>query len=223
MSLFSHYPDKPRADECQSAYLILCNAHDAASSFLEIFGDVRRARKAHGTPTDEEQDLLRAVLVFASAGLDSMVKQLVRDALDAVVHRDEGASAMFKQFIERRLGRGEALDKKFVAEVLADLEPRDRLIAELVADATSRSLQSTDQILRSAALFDIPSDDLVVNQRALSEIFTMRNQIVHEMDVDFDQPNRNRRSRRKQHIIDATNVVFDLSEKFLSGVDKKLR
>lgn len=77
MSRFSHYPERPRSGDCSNAYTILCNSHDTASSFLETFEAVRSARNARGAPTDEEQDLLRACVVFAGAGLDSMVKQLV--------------------------------------------------------------------------------------------------------------------------------------------------
>jgi hypothetical protein len=38
-----------------------------------------------GMSTDEEQDLLRAMLVTAAPGLDAMTKQLIRDALPKVV------------------------------------------------------------------------------------------------------------------------------------------
>jgi hypothetical protein len=88
---------KPSNKQCENAYLILCNAHDASSSFLEIFNNVRTTRKAKGTPTDEEQDLLRAMLTFAGAGLDSMVKQLIVDALPSVVRRDTIAQEILKK------------------------------------------------------------------------------------------------------------------------------
>src|SRR5690349_10645733 len=95
-SQFHYFPHVPASSLCQNAYVILCNAHDAASSFLEAFQDVRKARRAKGMPTDEEQDLLRAMLLFASAGLDSLVKQLIRDALPAVLESNEAAAEMFK-------------------------------------------------------------------------------------------------------------------------------
>ena len=72
MSRFQHYPNRPATEATQNAFTILCSTHNAASSFLDIFEATRRTRKAKGTPTDEEQNLLRAMLVFAGAGLDSM-------------------------------------------------------------------------------------------------------------------------------------------------------
>jgi len=47
---------------------------------------------------------LRAMVLFAGAGLDSMVKQLTRDALAVIIEQDKGATVQFKDYIERRLG-----------------------------------------------------------------------------------------------------------------------
>ena len=221
-SLFQHYPEKPRNAECQSAHLILCNAHDAASSFLDIFTSARKNRKAKGTPTDEEQDLLRAMLTFASAGLDSTVKQLVSDALPAIIDRDPGAGDMFVRFVERRLTSGEGIDRRFLAGVLAHVEPRNRLLEELVEDLRSGSLQSRDQLLRTASFFNIPSHKISDNPQLLTDIFRARNQIVHEMDIDFEQSNRNRRPRAKSPMTSHTNELFRIGRVFLAEVDQKL-
>jgi hypothetical protein len=222
-SRFKHYPSEPKSTACQNAYAILCNAHDAASSFLDIFETVRQARGAKGMPTDEEQDLLRAMLIFAAAGLDSMAKQLVTDALSMVIERDPGATEMFKRFIERRLKRAEELDRRFLAHILGDQQPRVRLLDELVADLTSGSLQSTEELLRVAASFNIPSNDICRQPAYLSKIFIARNEIAHEMDVDFSQANRTRRPRAKDMMTSFTSEIFKVSASFLSEVDRKLR
>jgi hypothetical protein len=44
------------------------------------------------------------MVLFAGAGLDSMVKQLTRDALAVIIEQDKGATVQFKDYIERRLG-----------------------------------------------------------------------------------------------------------------------
>ena len=70
-SLFNHYPDNPNRNECNFAYLILARCHTTPlAHFLNIFQTTKAARNARGAATDEEQDLLRAMLGFASAGLD---------------------------------------------------------------------------------------------------------------------------------------------------------
>ncbi len=221
-SLFSHMPEEPRNQHCQLAYTILCKAHDASSSFLDTFNTVRRERNARGTATDEEQDLLRAMLVFASAGLDSLVKQLVKDALPALLQANQGAITMFKTFVERRIRSREEIDHRLLADVLADKNPKDRLVFLLVEDLTSRSLQSTEEILKIAAYFDIPSQEIASDPRKLTELFSVRNQIAHEMDVDFLQSNRNRRPRARNTMKKHTNEVFRLSKALLEGVDSRI-
>ena len=221
-SLFQHYPERPANRLCDSAYLILCNAHDASSSFLDIFQTTREARRARGTPTDEEQDLLRAMLAFAGAGLDSMVKQLIADALPSVVDAQKGAAESFSSFVEKRLNRGGELDHKLISEVLCDSSPRKRLVGELTRELTSGSLQSTDALLRAGSFFDIPSRNLCQDPQALTEVFRARNQMIHEMDVDFGQTNRNRRPRRKQAMVDSTNRIFSVGRNFLVVVAARL-
>jgi hypothetical protein len=219
---FSHYPSKPTSPACQSSFTILCNAHDTATSFLETFIAVRKARAAKGAPTDEEQDLLRACLVFAGAGLDSMAKQLIRDALPVVIERHTGAHTMLKQHVERHVLRDLGADSVgILADLFVDPEPRTRLIERLVNDLTSGSLQSAEELMRVGAYFDIPSRDIVADARDLQSIFAARNQIVHEMDVDFAQVNRNRRSRTKAWMTTATNEIFRVSAAFLAGVDTR--
>lgn len=215
-------PQRPQSSLCQNAYLILGNSYDASNSFLEIFTTFRRNRHARGTPTDEEQDLLRAMLTFASAGLDSLVKQLVRDALPRVIDKNSGAGEMFKTYIERRIIRGEEIDHRLLADALSNREPRARLIEILIQELTSQSLQATDQLLRVGSFFDIPSANIIGNPNQLTDIFRVRNQIVHEMDVDFEQPNRNRRPRARATMVRYTNLIFQVSNAFLAGVDERL-
>ena len=221
-TLFKFYPPEPKNVLCENAHFILSNAHDAASSFLDTFIRIRETRKAKGTPTDEEQDLLRAMLLFATAGLDSMVKQLVTDALPNVIEKDVGATEMFKQFVERRLEKNDRLDRRFLADIIADPNPRKRMLDQLVWELTSKSLQSTEQLLKTAAFFNIASDAISDNPKSLSTIFTARNQITHEMDVDFEQSNRSRRPRAKATITAFTNEIFKVAASFLAEVDRKL-
>ncbi|MGC1310526.1 MAG: HEPN domain-containing protein [Phormidesmis sp.] len=221
-SLFNHYPERPENRAATNAYLILCSAHKTASSFLDIFNSTQSTQAATDNPTDEEQDLLRAMLIFASAGLDSMVKQLVSEALSCVIEQNEGAESLFKQFIERRLNRSETQDNRFLANILGDANPRKVLLDELVFSITSQSLQSVDQLLKTAAFFNIESRRICENPKSLRQVFQMRNQISHEMDVDPNQASGNRRPRTKEHMIEATSELFLVSKNFLKEVDSLL-
>lgn len=162
------------------------------------------------------------MLVFAGAGLDSMIKQLVRDALPLTIDRAKGAEENLKVFISKRLARQDTLDPRFLSSVLASRDPRDVLVSALVDDLVSQSLQSKDQVLRVASYFDIPSAVLATDLRLLERIFRARNEIVHEMDVDFAQTNRNRRPRRKTEMIRYTTEILRLANAFLIEVDHGL-
>jgi hypothetical protein len=215
-------PPLPKRDACQDAHVILCNAHDAVRSFLDTFEAVRKTRNAKGMPTDEEQDLLRAMVLFAGAGLDSMAKQLIRDALPAIIERDEGATVQFKDYIERRLRDVEGSSRRFLADILGDRNPRELLFSRLVRDLTSDSLQSAEQLLKVAAYFNIPSERISKNLGLLKEIFSVRNQIGHEMDIDFSQANRSRRPRAKEKMVKFATELLAIAATFLAEVDSKL-
>lgn len=135
-----HFPQEPQNPLLLNSFYILRSTHEAASSFLDIFQISRRTRGARGTPTDKEQDLLRAMLIFAASGLDSMVKQLIHDTLRSVINIDQGAAEMFKTYIERRMKRGEEVDYKFLASVIAESEPRNTMITDLIGSLRSSSL-----------------------------------------------------------------------------------
>jgi hypothetical protein len=172
-------------------------------------------------PTDEEQDLLRAMLTVAAAGLDSMLKQLIRDALPKIIHREPGATAAFKRFVERKLTSSAELNRAFLADILADCDPQQRLIHSLIDDLTGQSLQSTEQLFRAASFFDIASAKLHSSPVHLSRIFGIRNEISHEMDVDFSKPNRSRRPRAREAMVEYTNDLFKIAALLISEVDKK--
>jgi hypothetical protein len=219
---FCTVPQKPKRDILANAWAILSRACDSAESFFVAFGTVRDARKAKGTPTDHEQDLLRAALIFAAAGLDSMIKQLVRDTLSRIIAKDVGAQAQFADYVQTRLARGGTLDIKYLAQALLADDTREHLKNELVRDLTGSSLQSKDQLLRVAAYFAIPADELTSDVSRLRDVFETRNQIAHEMDVQFKQPNRSRRSRTYDAMQDATALILKTATAFYSAVAKRL-
>src|SRR6266404_4087612 len=98
-------PAKPVQAALLSAHSVLERACDATEAFIGAFATVRKARNAKGTATDHEQDLMRAALIFAAAGLDSLVKQLVRDTLQTIISKNKGAHAQFTDYVTSRLRR----------------------------------------------------------------------------------------------------------------------
>jgi hypothetical protein len=192
-------PPKPGAPESAPTYQVLCYTHDSTESLLDAFQQVRKTRKAVGTPTDEEQDLLRAMLVFSSAGLDAVAKQLIRDCLLLLVDRSQGVREAFQNYVEKRIrGRGEdsaaagVFDAKFIASAMLAHDATTHLVDVLAADLTSGSLQSVDELKRVAVFLAADPEDIEKNRPSFQAAFHARNQIIHEMDVDFTMKNRNR-------------------------------
>ena len=226
-SSFKGYPNGAHHQSCGEAVSILRSAHGTASYLAEVFDYLEMqieaaddARQAEFAAQNEE--LLRAMLIFAGSGLDAMIKQLVQDALADVINLRTGAQQQFRQFVERRLKRGDGPDYSFVAGVIADPDPRLRLVGDLVEDLTSRSLQSVDEILRVGSYFDIPSPALIPETDATRNVFSVRNQIIHEMDIDFAHSNKSRRSREYSDMVAHTQELFNVAIRFLKAVDVQL-
>lgn len=215
-------PEKPAQAALLSAHSILERACDATEAFISAFATVRKARNAKGTATDHEQDLMRAALMFAAAGLDSLVKQLVRDALQTVISKNKGAHAQFTEYVQSRLKRVDGADLRFLAEAIAAERPTRHLQQQLVTDLTSSSLQSKDQLLRVAAYFAIPANEISNDLGRLQQIFHARNQIAHEMDILLGQKNRGRRQRKSEEMKEYASTVLETALAFYSAVQKRV-
>ena len=225
--MFDGYPADIHHPRCSGAVSILRSAHDTASYLAGVHGWLDMRVESASTSEQAElaarnEELLRAMLTFASSGLDAMIKQLVRDALPEVINLRDGAQEGFRKFVERRLQSGSGPDYSFVAGVIADPDPRRRLVSDLVDDLTSRSLQSVEAILRVGSFFDIPSEALIPDRNAAKRIFSARNQIVHEMDIDFARSDRNRRAREYSDMEAHTQALFTVAHRFLTEVNVRL-
>src|SRR3989344_6108243 len=144
--------------ELRNAGIVFTYAVNSVNNFYEIYRRNRTGSK--GSTTHEEQDLLRAMLVFACSGIDAVVKQLIKDSLPKIIQKDltgHGARQEFQKFVERRLRKanlidGEekilSLDTNFVAQVLTSNEPRTELLGSMQKHLSADSLQSLDQLLK---------------------------------------------------------------------------
>ncbi|MFC1895153.1 hypothetical protein ACFL0Q_00610 [Thermodesulfobacteriota bacterium] len=206
--------------------MILQYAHDSARALLQALRTVRSQRQARrGVLTDEEQDLLRAMLVMAASGLDSVVKQLIRDALPILCRGDSRVLSRFQTYVARQV-RGDAEGhvtndvSKLLARVLTADSPQAALIESYVYALTGSSLQSVDELFKVASALDVPQN--VIAKDTLVSIFEARNDIIHELDIDFDAPRRNRRNRRIPWMIQSANELLLLAERFYAECERKM-
>lgn len=214
-------PQTPSSPNAQKAHTILRYAHDVVESLLGTFGGVRQARGARGSATDEEQDLLRAMIVMSCAGLDSMLKQLIREALPTLIDTNDKARAALTTFATKRLVRNDdgdsaTVDSKFLAKVLTGASPLEAIIEELVQDLTGGSLQSAEEVFRVANFSGLDPTSLPVSVPRLKEIFAARNRIIHEMDIDFSHVSRNRRTHQRAEAKRMAEDILSVAARFLS-------
>lgn len=221
MKNVNQYPEKPAHENLLNSYNLLINTHKICDDFLQFFDDIFDSQILDDKKEiGRESDLLRAALLFASSGLDSFVKQLIRDSLYDVVQVNDGAEQRLRSFIERNLEKDGALNTKLLSNALMSTDPREHFIKCLINDLTNKSLQSKDELLKVASYFDIPSQSIVDDFDYLTGIFQVRNQIAHEMD--FDHKINERRIRDKEYIVNAINYLLNIAEKLISCIDEKI-
>ena len=127
-------------------------AHEAVEAVFDTLDKIRQLRKAEGGGiqgqlTNNENDQLRAAIVFSGAGLDATLKQMIRDTLPLLLEADnEQAHKKFENFTHRTLGTGEIADTRAIARYLTSASPRSRLIEDYIYELTGSSLQSSEEV-----------------------------------------------------------------------------
>jgi len=172
--------------------------------------------------TDDEQDLLRAMLVMAASGLDSMLKQLIRDTLSTLVAVNDRVRDGLEKFATRSIrGEAEVPDSlggtKFLARVLISSQPQQQVIEEYIRELTGGSLQSVSELSRTAAALGLSRTK--IDHSVLNPIFGIRNKIIHELDIDLDGDRRKRNLRGRDAMMKATNKLLEVGEEILGEVD----
>ena len=212
--------EEPVSEEALPAFLVLLHAGDTAGSLLDAF-DERTRQRGRGAPSEVDYDLLRAMLMFACAGLDSMIKHLIEEALPVAISHLEGAQKRFEEFVQSRVNH----DAKgaWLGKILTTPDPRERLVEEFVSSLVAGSLQSREKILSVGQLFGLRMRALIDDPKSLDEVFHARNQIGHEMDMDlFGQQRRSRRPRRRNETVGLAQLVLECGARFLKGADATL-
>ncbi len=212
--------------EIKNAKIVFEHAINSVNEFYKLFQANRRGSK--GSTTHAEQDLLRAMLVFSCSGLDSVVKQLVKDSLSTVIDKEAGAQQEFQKFIDRRMKKGSSdekekllIDTTWVASILASSSPRDYLIDALKKSLVDDSLQSRDQLLKVATNFAITPAEILKESEVTKKAFDVRNEIIHEMDASLGGQKK-RRQRTAQDMVKYTRNILEIGSCFINSIHKKI-
>ena len=151
------------------AYQIVEYAHESCKALLEAFAKLKGDRK--GAATDEEQDVLRAMLISAGAELDSAVKQLFKDSLQQLIVSNNNVREGFERFVDKALRKGSGeieIDTKLLARALVTPLPIIYLSERYIYDLTGSSLQSADQLFAACSALGIePKKDAKLDKEKL--------------------------------------------------------
>lgn len=216
-------PEAPAADHPTSrAVTALDRARRSSESFLKAF-DEAISQRGRGAPNDSEQDLLRAMLVFASAGLDASVSHLGRDCATVMFEHSTKLQEEVESFAQKELDISPQ-GTKFLLNVLRKNQQNlDEYLAQaFMRHQTEDSLQSPDQLFRICSFFEIADADLKKDIVALRDVFRARNLIIHEMDVNFNAPRRRRTSRKREDMVGYTERILNVAAKIIRLTQKKL-
>ncbi len=214
-------------EDCSKAAVILVRTHESADALLKAFELVQEEERGtpRGMSTDDEQDLLRAMLVMAAAGLDSMLKQLIRDAMPTLVRVNPTVREGLEKFVTRSIrGDAEGLEPlsgaKFLGRILAAESQQTQVIEEYIRDLTGASLQSAHELAKTAAALGLSKTKVEVAR--FKEIFDIRNRIIHELDMNLDSDRRKRNLRGRKPMMKHANALLEIGESMLQEVDEQL-
>lgn len=220
---------KPTPTETDRAELVLTHTKYSIKHFREAFDTIRKARSASGPPTAGEQDLIRASLTFAAAGLDSVLKELIKGSIRTLAEKDAGVQKGLEEYARRQLRNendgGTAKDStSFLAKILTSQSPYEQLIDNYTLYLTGNSLQSTEELFKASSALGVNINTLKTKESELKEAFEIRNKIIHELDVRFDVKHgqKQRNSRTKNQLNEKTDLVIKVADEFIKAVNKKL-
>lgn len=182
----------------------LAAAYDSVASLFEVTYPALRAQRdgQRGRLTHAEHDVFRAAIVFTGAGVDAVFKEALRSCVPIQVGRSEGAREKYLDFVTRYIQDGPDIDPRKVATLLTEQSPDEALKTSYVYKLTGSSLQSVDQVTTALSALGLQDDTVLYKDaKELKGLFSVRNQIAHELDMTpSSAKGRGTRHRRERPI-----------------------
>jgi hypothetical protein len=216
----------PDCAEIIPAWWRLVSTHDSVSGLFDTLHSVRRLGVGGGLP-DSSQDLLRAAIVFTSAGLDACLEVLISHAVPVLVSGNEKSRGKFERYIDSQASAPK-VSQEFLGAI-KDPDPRTRLIELYIRDLTSASFQGSKSIKdRCLAALAITNEQLPGTRlSSLDDFFRSRNDVAHRLDLTKPgaldaKPDRQPRSQEEVGIMcdEVLMLVCDLIRVTADNVNK---
>jgi hypothetical protein len=237
-----------KSDQCEKAFEILKYSHTSCFSLHQAYCLVRSLRSIFkgnkdkkrkdgkesktikligGLSTDQEQDLLRSMLVSATSGLDAVLKQIIRDTLPIIIKMNHNARDEFEKYVSRKI-KSEFIDSDpknssiFFAKILTSESIQKYLIEEYILSLSGNSLQSFEELSKVVIALSVTLNDCGIVRNQVDPIFKCRNKIIHEFDINLESHPRKRNIRTEKAMVNHVNTLFDMTQRILIAVDSKI-
>ncbi len=224
--ILSLTPQKER-DIFYPEYVSLSKTVEAVNSFRSLYQAGRKGILG-GPSTSAQQDLYRAMLVFACSGLDVFVKQLIKTKLPELINVDQLAINKFKDYVKKGLKRNEAIVLNTIALALIDQNPRAIFLSDYIESLSGDSLQSVSELCKVSEASGLDTENLVnKKEKSLKETFGVRNQIIHEMDINTTNKKsgttgfRTRKQRVAKDMEKHTKNILDFATDLFNAYKEK--
>ncbi|WP_205326634.1 hypothetical protein [Glycomyces sp. YM15] len=201
-------------------------AHESVQGHLDTLHSVRDRKIKNNVNIrrldHKEVDLLRAAIVFAGAGLDAVLKQLISDTLLRLVGISKDARKLLGSYGSKLVDEEPGVAKR----VLASSDRNTEIMHHYLENLTKGSLQSTSELKRVRDALGLSAVAHLSDQQldTFDDFFLARNQIVHELDLkkpsgpgDFTRRNRAMSTSRTQ-----ADEALQLALVFIQEVDALL-
>lgn len=221
-------PEEREGNPFYEEFNTLSKTIESVNNFNSLYRYFRTGGR--GPSTHAQQDLYRAMLVFACAGLDVFVKKLIERKLPKLINVDDGAKEKFKEHVRRGIKKDEKDMLNTIAFALIDTNPRDTLLKEYIKKLTSGSLQSISELETVFQASGLNISQILTPEKKtdLAEAFSVRNKIVHEMDINVSGGTsvRTRRYRTRYQrtfpiMKKYTEIILDLAQNLFTAYKDK--
>lgn len=207
----------------------LSSAYDSVASLIEETYPALRTQRtgSRGRLTHAEQDVFRAAVVFTGAGVDAVFKEAMRGCIGILVERSEGAREKYLDFVTRSLQDGSSVSARRIGSLLIQSDPGVALKEAYVEHLTGSSLQSVAQLINAMSALGLQDErDLYKDAYALRDLFHVRNQIAHELDMTpAAARGRGARTRRERPVttyVSMCHIGLDFAQRTLNALEPKV-
>ena len=138
----------------------LAAAYDSVASLIEETYPVLRKQRdgSRGRLTHAEQDVFRAAVIFAGAGVDTVFKEALRGCLNLQIESSIGAREKYQEFVASYIQDEGTISPKRLAVLLTSRDSDQDLKAAYIASMTGSSLQSQQQVTKALAALGLQDE-----------------------------------------------------------------